>query len=402
MLKSPLPLFDAVELIKKRKPPHSLTETEKKDFFIAVNFLYSYRGSMGTFNSYRREIERFLHWAWEVAQLSLAKINAEDIESFAYFCQSPPLSWIGTVKVPRFFEGEMGRQPNPAWRPFIASLSKRATRRGEKPNARNFELSAGALKELFAILNTFYNYLLQEAYVVKNPVALVRQKSKFIRKQQRAAPVRRLSEIQWKSILQIVHGLAKETPEKHERTLFILSALYALYLRISELAASPRWAPLMNHFQRDSHGNWWFITLGKGNKERQIAVSNAMLSALKRWRTFLGLSALPSPSDNTPLLPRIRGKGAVTNISHIRKIVQLCFDRTAQKLLTDGLTEEAEVLQEATVHWLRHTGISEDVKHRPREHVRDDAGHSSSAITDKYIDIELNERHRSAEKKPIF
>lgn len=42
-------------------------------------------------------------------------------------------------------------------------------------------------------------------------------------------------------------------------------------------------------------------------------------------------------------------------------------------------------------HWLWHTGISEDVKIRPREHVRDDAGHSSSAITDKYIDIELRE-----------
>jgi hypothetical protein len=42
------------------------------------------------------------------------------------------------------------------------------------------------------------------------------------------------------------------------------------------------------------------------------------------------------------------------------------------------------------------------VKIRPREHVRDDAGHSSSAITDKYIDIELRERHRSAKKKIIF
>jgi hypothetical protein len=33
--------------------------------------------------------------------------------------------------------------------------------------------------------------------------------------------------------------------------------------------------------------------------------------------------------------------------------------------------------------------------------VRDDAGHSSSAITDKYIDIELRERHLSARKKPL-
>lgn len=56
----------------------------------------------------------------------------------------------------------------------------------------------------------------------------------------------------------------------------------------------------------------------------------------------------------------------------------------------------------ATVHWLRHTGISDDVKIRPKEHVRDDAGHSSSAITDRYIDIELRERHKSAKAKPLI
>ena len=59
------------------------------------------------------------------------------------------------------------------------------------------------------------------------------------------------------------------------------------------------------------------------------------------------------------------------------------------------------MLMAATVHWLRHTGISEDVKSRPREHVRDDAGHNSSATTNKYIDVELRARHRSAKNKPI-
>src|SRR5260364_397025 len=69
--------------------------------------------------------------------------------------------------------------------------------------------------------------------------------------------------------------------------------------------------------------------------------------------------------------------------------------RSQCTVASDGFQDEAEALSEATVHWLRHTGISEDVKHRPREHVRDDAGHSSSAITDKYIDIELRARHAS-------
>jgi hypothetical protein len=33
--------------------------------------------------------------------------------------------------------------------------------------------------------------------------------------------------------------------------------------------------------------------------------------------------------------------------------------------------------------------------------VRDDAGHGSSAITDRYIDVQMKERHESARKKII-
>jgi integrase len=175
-----------------------------------------------------------------------------------------------------------------------------------------------------------------------------------------------------------------------------------MYLRISELAASNRWTPLMNDFARDGDGHWWFTTVGKGNKSRQIAVSDDMLAALKRWRQYLGLSALPSPADHSPLLPKQKGTGPVTSTNTIRDIVQYGFDQAIDALVQDGLSEEAETLNEATVHWLRHTGISDDVKVRPREHVRDDAGHSSSAITDRYIDIELRERHRSARKKTLL
>jgi len=81
--------------------------------------------------------------------------------------------------------------------------------------------------------------------------------------------------------------------------------------------------------------------------------------------------------------------------------VQTCFDQAADELERKGEYQEADQLRSATVHWLRHTGISDDVKHRPREHVRDDAGHSSGAITDRYIDVELAARAASARKKII-
>ena len=157
----------------------------------------------------------------------------------------------------------------------------------------------------------------------------------------------------------------------------------------------------MNDFAKDSNGHWWFTTVGKGNKERQVAVSDAMLDSLVRWRQFLNLPPLPSPADNTPLIPKQRGTGPMSDTAPIRRLIQLCFDEAVVMLKHQGQMDEASHLSAATVHWLRHTGISEDVKTRPREHVRDDAGHSSSATTDRYIDVELEARHESAQNKAI-
>ena len=126
-----------------------------------------------------------------------------------------------------------------------------------------------------------------------------------------------------------------------------------------------------------------------------------MLNALKRYRQSLGLSPLPAPAEMTPLLLKTKGFGGISDTRYIRRIVQHCFDATVDRLRKDNLKEEADQLMAATVHWLRHTGISDDVKTRPREHVRDDAGHSSGAITDRYIDVELLKRHQSGRKKVI-
>lgn len=399
-LPPPLPLVDSLEYIKHQVLPDRLRKDQSNDLSITLQFLKSYNGSQGTFNSYRREIEKLLHWAWNVANKTLDTLRPDDIQDFVSFCKNPPLSWIGTHKVPRFIQKADLRIPNPQWRPFVATLSKIAHRKGEKPNPKDFELSQGAIKETFAILSSFYTYLQQEEYVLMNPVALVRQKSKFIRKQQGAPKIRRLSELQWNTVIISTKKMADENP-LYERSLFILCALYSMYLRISELASSDRWTPMMNHFFKDSDGNWWFATVGKGNKERQIAVSNAMLEALKRWRVHLGLTPLPTVADNHYLLAKTRGKGPISSTNYIRIIVQNCFDKAIETLKAEGHLEESEALLEATVHWLRHTGISDDVKRRPREHVRDDAGHSSSATTDKYIDIELRERHLSAKDKQI-
>ena len=395
--KSPAPFFDTLEEMPNpykspvRDVSHLLRESPEDavaDYQYASEFIYSYRGSPDTFSTYRREIEHFLHWCWLVRQKSLNAILREDFEAYVDFARNPPASWIGKRNVARFVLKDGLRTPNPRWRPYVSA-------------GNEYVLSQAALQSLFSVLSSFFNFLIQENYAAANPVAKMRQKSKFLRGRQGQSRIRRLSPLQWEYVIEAAEKMAAEKPATHERTLFIMNALFALYLRISELVETPRWQPQMGHFQLDQEGNWWFLTVGKGNKEREISVSDAMLEALKRYRRSRGLPPLPAPGEASPLIHRNRGGGGVTSTRQIRRIVQACFDRAVARMRSEGFEEEADRLAEATVHWLRHTGISEDVKHRPREHVRDDAGHGSSAITDRYIDVERTERHATARHKRI-
>ncbi len=395
--KSPAPFFDTLEEMPNphKSPvrdvpqlPGDSPSDAVSDYQYASEFIYSYRGSPDTFSTYRREIEHFLHWCWLVRKRSLNRIAREDFESYVDFARNPPAKWIGPNSVPRFVLSQGERVPNPQWRPYVST-------------GQEYALSQAGLRSLFSVLSSFFNFLIQEGCAQANPVARMRQKSKYLRGRQGLDKIRRLSPLQWEFVIETAESMAGANPLVHERTLFIMNALFALYLRISELVETPRWQPQMGHFQMDQEGNWWFLTVGKGNKEREISVSDAMLAALKRYRRARGLAPLPAPGEATPLIRKNRGGGGVKSTRQIRRIVRECFDSAVARMREEGFADEADRLAEATVHWLRHTGISEDVKHRPREHVRDDAGHGSSAITDRYIDVERAERHASARDKRI-
>ena len=243
---TPIPLFDAWNIwtplanrpaqIKTRLPLH-FRQDVLTDYHFSCEFLKAYRGSAETFKSYRREIERILQWTWFIRAKTLKDLRRTDMEFFLECCQAPPKHWIGLKHVPRFMESNGLRSTNPEWRPFIASISKKAHRDGQLPTVKSFELSQNALQAIFAILSSFFNYLEQEEYTFGNPVSQIRQKSKFLRKRHGKKTIRRLSELQWAYIIETAEKMAAENPGLHERTLFIMNALYAMYLRISELAA---------------------------------------------------------------------------------------------------------------------------------------------------------------------
>ena len=401
---SPRPLLDQAEHIGNplryaqammvRLPELREVNGAYEDLINTLNFLSSYSGTSATFNSYRREVERLLQWTWLVRSMSLTELRRQDMEDFLAFCQQPPSSWIGDKQAARFRLHQGERVVNPDWRPFVAQHNKRT-------HSAEFNLSQKSLQAIFSILSTYFNYLQQEDYVEINPVKLIRQRSRYLQKHAYQEPIRRISNLQWDFILETTEQQADANPREHERSLFVMKILFGMYLRISELVADERGTPVMGDFQQDRDQHWWLKVVGKGNKVRMVTVSDDMLQALKRYRSYLGLTPLPTVGEQTPLINKIKGRGPVTSTRQIRYLVQRCFDAAYERMRSQGMEDDAQELKVATVHWLRHTGISEDVKFRPKEHVKEDAGHASMATTDRYIDTEMRERHASARYKKL-
>tara|TARA_B100001989_G_C24550555_1_gene474242 strand:+ start:388 stop:1629 length:1242 start_codon:yes stop_codon:yes gene_type:complete len=365
------------------------------EYHHALRFLYSYRGSYDTFNSYRREIERLCQWCWLIKQSLIRDIDRHAIEEYFDFVINPPKNWVSESHSQRFNTGDDGvRVPCAAWRPFLNR------RLNKNMSSVPMGLSQSSLRAIISGTSTFFTYLQQENYLDKNPVMLIRQKSQLIQKQQHTRITRKLNDVQWHFCVREIEKSCAQNVD-YERLLFIFSAFFLMGLRISELADSPNRQVVMSDFFRDSSDLWWFRSVGKGNKMREIAVCDAMLDQLRRYRKYLGLSGLPKPHESIPMIPKLKGLGGI-GIRQLRKLVQNGFDLTVDALRLAGRDQDADDMRSATVHWLRHTAISKDVIFRPREHVRDDAGHQSVQVTDRYIEVDMQARHATARGKKLI
>ena len=405
---SPLPLFDTLTYIDSDEESAAIhtylktlpLEGIQTEYQCCKEFLKSYANSKDTYSAYRREVERLLHWSWIWQKKNLKALTRHDIRDYLKFIVAPPIHWMATKIVDRFINDENGnRQPNPAWRPFVVKVSKAAKKKGKEPNKHQYSLSNKSMEAVFAILSSLFTFLQQEEYLEVNPISLIRQKKSYIQRQQTKKVTRKLSHLQWLYVINTAEEMAHSNP-LHERTLFLMSAFYLLGLRISELAYSAERSATMGSFAPDKRGLWWFTTVGKGNKIRDVAVPDELLVALKRYRLHLNLPPLPRRDEMTPLFHKQRGIEGL-GVRQIRNIVQTVFDQAIDKLRGANQEDEAEDLAIATVHWLRHTAISSEVEYRPREHVRDDVGHENPATLDKYIDTDRVERHQSAQGKKL-
>ncbi|SOE49079.1 Site-specific recombinase XerD [Caballeronia arationis] len=347
-------------------------------------WLSRFHDTKTTFESYRKEAERLLLWSLVTLDKPLSSLTHEDCLRYQQFLADPQpaATWVagGGRKHPRH---------DARWRPFYGPLSPASQR------------------QAIVILNALFAWLVQAGYLAGNPLSLSRQRTKH------AAPriTRYLEPTLWQEVKHTIATLPRDTDRARAhayRVRWLFTLLYLGGLRIAEVGANT-----MGQFfvRRDADGalRWWLTVHGKGGKERLVPATREMMMELSRYRQQLGLSALPSPNEETPLvLPigataandRAQACGPLTRAG-LHAIVKDVFAKAAARLRErDGASARADLLEKASAHWLRHSAGSHMADQKvDLRLVRDNLGHASLTTTSLYLHIDDDRRHRETEDK---
>jgi len=424
--------------------PELELEDLKKEYLLGSGYL---KGLMGnkqkqeTFNSYRRDLEKYFQWSWLVQKKSILSLKPSDLQEFLKFVTRPPLVWQHTQINSRFNQFGEKRIPNPCWKPFVHKIPKSELKsiiddslkmsvdvqqsyveqfQKEWLKKNSYRAGDSQVATIFTVMNMLYKYIIAEGASERSPwLAIDKKKYTASSKSTRNAPLKLI--LKQESILMIIDELkrlfndsigvadnvdakratnpslsrskspARLEAEKYGRMHFAFSMIFLLYVRVSELCENPREKPKMRHFSEE-RGVWRLRIIGKGDKLRERTVNQSVMQILRDYRVFLGLAPDPLPTDDHPIIPSIRGSKGISRRA-LTNIIQECFDIGFHLAVAKGDDREASQLRTATTHWLRHTGISIEVNsdERAMGHTRLEAGHESLDTTSKYHDAQLQE-----------
>lgn len=353
-----------------------------------------------TYARFRSEAEKFLLWVFLVKEKPMDGLRKGDILEYADFCWKPPVSWISLASADRFKLNNGCFEVNENWRPFRLKRSKNMPL-DQQLDRKKYRPSQETLNATFTAIMAFYKYLMYEEICYGNPVQVAKADCRYFIADAQIKEVRRLTEAQWGYVLTTAETLANKDPG-YERSLLVIASLKVLFLRISELSERKAWSPSMNHFWQDDQGNWWLKVFGKGRKLRDVSVPTQFLDYLKRYRKYRALPPLPSPSDTSPLVEKLRGQGGMTS-RHLTRLVQEIFDKAYAKMKIEHGEDASRKLSEASTHWLRHTGASMEIERgRALKDLSEDLGHASMATTDTvYVQSEHRKRAESGKQRKV-
>ncbi len=251
-------------------------------------------------------------------------------------------------------------------------------------------LSDVSVTKVSAILDVFFNYLVQSKYLLGNPMATDRRRKKL--KKNKPNIIDRYLELD--EIHAILDALSQQSVDTDQskfrviRARYIILLLFCTGLRISEASQHT----MGNFILREQE--WFLHVIGKGDKLREIPIPDDLMDALAYFRLAVGLVS-PSPNfqETTPLIPMKNLKQAIST-RRIDQILKWAFELSAEQF-KNSAPHKASKLKAASAHWLRHSYVTYLLNSGASLKVtQENAGHSNVATTMHYRHVDQTDRHK--------
>lgn len=329
-------------------------KTYLPDAKVCDRWLSRYYDSKKTYESYRKEVNRFLLWTVS-NEILLNKLTHEHLIAYLDTLKNPDDSLISKSK---------RSISDIEWKPFSKPLSESSIQLAKR------------------IVNLLLDWLVAADYIRKNPMALIkkRAKSKGNLKLERF-----LTDDQMSFILSHIGSREERNGRDHElkaRDRWIVCALYYSMLRISEFSNA------MNTDVRvdtvEGKKQYWLRVIGKGGRIDEIPMPDKMMDEYQRYLLSVNLK----PTGEYPLIMRSGSHDKSQKMT--RSGVHLAFKKiltgAANKMELDGMPFDARTLRSASAHWIRHTAGSSLARNGANiVDVRDSMRHSDISTTSIYM-----------------
>lgn len=325
--------------------------------------------SVATAANYRKDADRFLMWI-KARGRDLRTLVVEDLAAYSSFLSR--LDKLAPDDAEQWISSRRWPKTDIRWRPFQGPLSKASQRQ--------------ALVAIGALLR----WLEKTGYVDRSPAALMKIAKVRKRKVDRYLP--------WEAVGHLLNA-ADRMPEDNDeqrrykiRTRFLVCLFSLTGARLSDLPLST-----MASIHRNPDGRWWWSVTGKGDKDEEVPVPHDLLTEFRKYRASMGLSELPSASDDSPLVPSLRGGGPAAE-STIYVALEKLF-KQASILARETDPDLGDRLDVASPHWLRHTALTRqaDMKMDLRW-IQANARHEDINTTMGYLHQDDRDRHRETDR----
>jgi site-specific recombinase XerD len=350
-----------LEVTMYRVADDPITEAQT-DIEIAREYIAHGELSASSIANTQKELYRFLTWCREEAGKTLCQLNVADLNAYKEFLKDPPPDWVSKTKWPR---------SDPRYRPFSGPLSD--------PSRR----------QAIIVVKGLLGYAEQTGYLRRNPGALVRN----VRAPMASRITRYLSQEAIALAVATVSARPGETPaavRQRERDRFLLIAFAHTGARLNEIVSAN-----MGAVYTEGNDRWWIDVIGKGSKPRRLPVPPEMLAAFREYREAFGLPPHAGRMDRTPLVLSCRSR-ELTRITDeaASEALKAVFVAAAQAAQSDGDSDTAATLRQASTHWLRHSMLTNHANNGVQlKTLQDTAGHASIATTAAYLHKTDNERY---------